>query len=172
VRTHARTQAQEDGSWRCRHGERECTGNVQQLCVQAVTKPYNLVKWLLGFIDCSNQLPPASIGQFTTASKCLREAGIPLAAATKALACMSGPGHTALLEADFGRTAALGVTTSCTVQIDGETVAVRDGGRWKQSPSAGSMAEDFKDALCEAFASKNRGRLPPACRGRPSIAVS
>lgn len=97
----------------------------------------------------------------------LQEAHIPLSAATKMLACMYGPTHRTLLEADFKNTAALGVATSCTIRFGGNTVAVRDGGKWTISPGAGQV-EDFKEALCSAYAAQHRGRLPPPCR-EPSI---
>lgn len=78
------------------------------------------------------------------------------------LACMFGPGHADVLAADLEATATLGITTSATLQFDGETVAVRDGGRWRRAPGAASLA-DFKSALCGAIAAKQRGRLPPEC---------
>lgn len=32
---------QEDGSWKCKHGDEECAGDLQQLCVQQYSKDYN-----------------------------------------------------------------------------------------------------------------------------------
>jgi hypothetical protein len=93
-----------------------------------------------------------------------QESGIPLSAATKMLACMYGPSHTDLLEADFATSATLGISTSCTVQYSGTTVAVRDRGAWVQAPGGGDEG-GFRDALCAAYAALNRGRLPRECRG-------
>lgn len=73
----------------------------------------------------------------------MQEAGIPLSAATKMLGCMYAPGHESILAADFAQTAALGVGTSCTIQVEGNTVCVRDGGEWKECP-AGTDPQDFK----------------------------
>lgn len=63
---------QKDGSWTCKHGEEECAGNVQQLCVQKTTKPYNRVKWLLAFVLCNNKQGLDATGSFATASRCLQ----------------------------------------------------------------------------------------------------
>lgn len=79
------------------------------------------------------------------------------------LGCMYGPGAADLVDADFAATAKAGVETSCTVQIDGNSVCVRDGGEWKDCP-AGSKRGDFKQLICAAYAAANRGRLPRACR--------
>lgn len=105
--------------------------------------------------------------------RALQEANIPLSAATKMLGCMYGPTHTEMLEADFEQTHTLGISTSCTLQFAGDTVAVRDGGKWVKAPAGGRGGgddddapelQDFKDALCAAYAALNRGRLPPQCR--------
>jgi hypothetical protein len=63
---------QRDGSWTCKHGKSECAGDVQQLCVQKYSKPYNRVKWLLAFVLCNNREGLEAIGSFTTASRCLQ----------------------------------------------------------------------------------------------------
>lgn len=64
--------SQDDGSWRCKHGEEECSGDLQQLCVQKFSKPYNRVKWTLGFVLCSNKQGLDATGSFATASRCLQ----------------------------------------------------------------------------------------------------
>lgn len=86
-----------------------------------------------------------------------------MSAATKMLGCIYGPTHQSDLEADFEATAAQGVSTSCTMQVAGETLAVRDGGKWVQAPGEGKPG-DFREALCSAYAALNRGRLPAPCR--------
>jgi hypothetical protein len=67
------------------------------------------------------------------------------------------------LEDDFVATAAAGIKTSCTLQVEGKTVCVRDGGKWKQCPG-GSEAEDFHRTICEAYAAKNKGHVPLPCK--------
>lgn len=79
------------------------------------------------------------------------------------LGCIYGPTHQADLEADFKATASLGVTTSCTIQVAGSTLAVRDGGEWVKGPGE-ARAQDFKEAICKAYAALNRGRLPRQCK--------
>jgi hypothetical protein len=46
-----------------------------------------------------------------------QEAGVPVAAGTKMIGCMYGPGHDELLQLDMRNTAALGVQTSATIQV-------------------------------------------------------
>ena len=68
-----------------------------------------------------------------------------------------------LLEDDFAATAATGIKTSCTLQVEGKTVCVRDGGEWKDCPG-GSKAKDFHSTICKAYAAKNKGKLPDSCQ--------
>lgn len=92
----------------------------------------------------------------------LQEVGAPVVEGTQMMACMYSPGRQAVLNADFAQTAALGIQTSCTIQFEGNTVCVRDGGAWKECP-AGSSLGNFKELLCATYAAKNKGRMPPTC---------
>jgi hypothetical protein len=62
---------QDDGSWQCKHGDDECAGDLQQLCVQQFSSEYNRVNLLLNFILCSNRAGEV-VGSFATATKCLK----------------------------------------------------------------------------------------------------
>ncbi|KAF8059432.1 hypothetical protein HT031_005237 [Scenedesmus sp. PABB004] len=168
VTLHFIGQKQKNGTYTCKHGPAECAGDLQQLCVQAHSKAY--VDWPFRFALCSTRHGVEAVGEFANVAACLKAAGIPLAAATKMLACMYGPGHDELLQAELAATAAAGVGTSCTIQVDGNTICVRDGGEWKDCP-AGTKTDDFKQVLCAALAAKSRGRLPPVCRA-PTAATA
>jgi hypothetical protein len=63
---------QEDGSWKCKHGDEECAGDLQQLCVQQYSKDYNRYNWLMNFILCNNKEGLDQTGSFATATKCLK----------------------------------------------------------------------------------------------------
>jgi len=63
---------QEDGSWKCKHGDEECAGDLQQLCVQQYSKDYNRYNWLFNFILCNNKEGLDQTGSFATATKCLK----------------------------------------------------------------------------------------------------
>eukprot|EP00882_Tetradesmus_deserticola_P005064 GHRQ01005335.1.p1 GENE.GHRQ01005335.1~~GHRQ01005335.1.p1 ORF type:complete len:234 (+),score=77.69 GHRQ01005335.1:439-1140(+) len=160
---------QEDGTYACKHGPTECAGNVQQLCVQLHSPPSQRYDWLYKFVLCSNRQGLDGIGTFATATSCLKEASVPFAPGTKMVGFMYGPGHDELLQQDMHNTAALGVQTSATIQMDGNTICVRDAGEWKECP-AGSEPENFKQILCATYAAKNKGHMPPACT--PSLAVA
>uniref|UniRef100_A0A383VLZ6 Uncharacterized protein n=1 Tax=Tetradesmus obliquus TaxID=3088 RepID=A0A383VLZ6_TETOB len=163
INMHFIGQKQDDGTFSCKHGPTECAGNLQQLCVQLHSKWYQRYDWLYKFVLCENKQGIDAIGTFTTAASCLKEIGMPVAAGTKMMGCMYGPGHDELLQQDMHNTAALGVATSATIQVDGNTICVRDGGEWKDCP-AGYQPENFKEIFCATIASKNRGRLPKACK--------
>jgi len=162
---------QEDGSWKCKHGDEECAGDLQQLCVQQYSKDYNRYNWLFNFILCNNKEGLDQTGTFATATKCLKETGVPFVEGTQMVACMYSPGRQAILEADFATTTALGIQTSCTVQVDGNTLCVRDGGEWKDCP-VGSDLASWKEMICAAYAAKNKGKLPSACKDMPSTKLS
>jgi hypothetical protein len=92
---------------------------------------------------------------------------VPFLPATRMLACMYGPGAAGLLDKEFALTAALGVSTSCTVKVEGQTVCVRDDGRWRDCP-AGSKRNDFRDIICANYAAKSGGgKLPSVCPRDP-----
>jgi hypothetical protein len=63
---------QEDATYACKHGPTECAGNVQQLCVQMYSKPFQRYDWLYKFVLCSNRAGLDAIGTFTTAATCLK----------------------------------------------------------------------------------------------------
>lgn len=93
----------------------------------------------------------------------LQEIGMPVIEGTQMVACMYSPGRQAILEADFAQTAALGIQTSCTVQVEGNTLCVRDGGEWKDCP-VGSDLKAWKEMICASISMKAKGHLPQACK--------
>jgi hypothetical protein len=93
----------------------------------------------------------------------LQETGVPFVEGTQMVACMYSPGRQAILESDFATTAALGVTTSCTVQVEGNTLCVRDGGEWKDCP-VGSDLKAWKEMICASLSMKHQGHVPKVCQ--------
>eukprot|EP00879_Flechtneria_rotunda_P004508 GHRR01004763.1.p1 GENE.GHRR01004763.1~~GHRR01004763.1.p1 ORF type:complete len:241 (+),score=64.54 GHRR01004763.1:247-969(+) len=162
-------QKQDDGSYTCKHGPEECDGNLQQLCVQLHSPIEQRYDWLYRFALCNNKEGKEAIGQITTAAKCLKEAGIPLGTAVQVLGCIVGPGHAALLQQELSHTAALGVGRSCTIQVESNTICVRDDEQWKDCP-AGTTPDDFKEVICGYYATKNKGHLPPSCKPTSAVA--
>jgi hypothetical protein len=80
---------QPDGSWKCKHDEPECAGNLQQLCVQQYSKEVNRYNWLMNFILCNNKEGMDQTGSFATATKCLKvRKGSLCAVLTVSDACM------------------------------------------------------------------------------------
>ena len=54
------------------------------------------------------------------------------------------------------------VTKSCTIQINGKTACIRDGGIWYDCPT-GSTSSDFVSSICAAYASQNN-IIPSVCQ--------
>lgn len=79
----------------------------------------------------------------------LQEQEVPFVEGTEMVACMYSPGRQAILESDFATTTALGVKTSCTLQVEGNTLCVRDGGEWKDCP-VGADLPAWKEMICAA----------------------
>jgi hypothetical protein len=93
----------------------------------------------------------------------LQETNVPFVEGTQMVACMYSPGRQAILESDFATTAALGVKTSCTIQVDSNTLCVRDGGQWKDCP-VGPDLKAWKEMICASLSMKTKGQLPAACK--------
>jgi hypothetical protein len=93
----------------------------------------------------------------------LQENNVPFVEGTQMVACMYSPGRQAILESDFATTEALGVKTSCTIQVDSNTLCVRDGGEWKDCP-VGPDLKAWKEMICASLSMKSKGQMPAACK--------
>ena len=143
----------------CMHGERECVGNKQQLCLQkrldqrigaGKLSADATVDVLLKFLTCGWR-SPADIGTDKGARQCLAAIGWAAAAdADDVLACASGAEGDALLAASHAATTAAGAKNSCTVFVDGRRRCVRDGGAFRDC-EPGRTPADFKKSICAAL---------------------
>lgn len=137
---------------KCLHGDSECDGNIQQLCIKELYPN----KWF-DFLQCQNK-------QFwmIPATQLVDQCGKPRSMITSdILKCMSDGTGASLFESSWKFTQAQSITTSCTIQLQGRTLCVRDGSQWH---GCGGSVGFFVDEICKAFGKGKHGvRLPTAC---------
>ncbi|KAG8909838.1 hypothetical protein FRC00_009335 [Tulasnella sp. 408] len=136
----------------CMHGEIECEGNLQELCMtNHVSEVRNWWPWL----ECVNLAGRERIGHLGTAVDCAIMTGIDwiedgVRACVKGKEGESEPEGVRLLQESVKKTADLGITTSCTILISGKKRCVRDDGEWKDC-EGGSSAADLERSINEEW---------------------
>ncbi|KAJ3146457.1 hypothetical protein HDU86_008509 [Geranomyces michiganensis] len=145
----------------CMHGDSECAGNIQQLCVR---HHHPSPSHWFSFILCSNskqsQIPddPAT---------CAKTAGFEWSAAVQE--CAESKMGQKLLARDAKIAWQKGIKRSCTVQLQGKTACVRDGGEWNdgcvvEPDEPEEVAVDkFTAEICGLYKGKHK---PAACLRR------
>jgi hypothetical protein len=120
------------------HGPGECLGNIVELCAAHL---YPDPKIYLGFTMCLmrqyEDIPKQSLVE-----DCALEHSISMEKLDQCTDKDEGRFGTDMLRASFNRSAAAGVTKSCTVRLNDEVRCIRDGGEWKDC-DGGSKAEDL-----------------------------
>jgi hypothetical protein len=154
----------------CMHGEQECAGNRQQLCLQkrlddriaaGKLSADATVDVLLKFLTCGWRRP-SEIGSEAGARSCLSEVGWANAEdQDDVLSCAKGAEGEALMAASHAATQAAGATNSCTINVNGKRRCVRDGGAFREC-EGGSEPADFKKTICAALTAG--GGTAAACK--------
>ncbi|KAJ1748851.1 hypothetical protein LPJ79_004182, partial [Coemansia sp. RSA 1821] len=138
---------------KCKHGNDECRGNIDQLCALAHNKDLAMF-WQ--FLSCLNK-NPRMIGRGEEALKCASLAGLDSAFYT----CVSSGEGRQLLEQSVENSQFIGVNTSATVFINGKPRCVEDAG-WRECPG-GHNPSDFIRDICAAY----KGSRPSICSEYP-----
>ncbi|CDR36328.1 RHTO0S02e00430g1_1 [Rhodotorula toruloides] len=135
----------------CKHGDRECRGNVQQLCAER----YWGAESAWEFIQCLNYDPNARVGNERAARECGRLIGRDW---TKQLQqCVEGEEGRKLARQSAKRLSKLRVEKSCSILVRGEVVCIHDS-TWQRCPS-GHEVGDFKRLIEREWERENgRGR--------------
>eukprot|EP00798_Chlamydomonas_sp_ICE-L_P017625 gene17625-23966_t len=97
----------ESGGIECMHGEKECAGNMQQLCLE-----HYVPDKLLSFIMCQNSVPK-SVGSKIQADYCMIQEKLDDNTRATITACYSGKEGADLLRTSAEATAAKGIKKSC-----------------------------------------------------------
>ncbi|KAK6495399.1 hypothetical protein TWF481_003422 [Arthrobotrys musiformis] len=112
----------------CMHGPDECLGDILELCAYELYKD-SPQRWL-GFINCMGQ-KYQNIPQDEYVSDCALEYGIDFDQLERCAASEDENRGMELLRTSARRAIDRGISTSCTVTVNGKTVCVRDSGQWK-----------------------------------------
>lgn len=151
----------------CMHGEQECAGNIQQLCVQDALDPgragedYDLSpsaaqkKWW-NFLQCQNFAGTSKIGNEDLAQRCLRVVDGPSWDKDGIAKCVHGKRGRKLLQQSIKASKAANLGTSCTIVFENGRRCTRDGGAWKNC-DLGHQPSDFINEIERIWSDKNDG---------------
>lgn len=149
VRTEYIAKLKDEDELQCMHGQAECDGNRQQLCLQHHLPAAENKKFFQALL-CHSQGAVNNINHLQT---CMTTAGIASAVQADVLKCVDGTLGATLQVASAKQVAENAVQKSCTVFVDGVKRCIRDGGSWYDCPG-GSTTQDFIKSICEAYKSK------------------
>lgn len=136
-------------------------GNIHQLCVQhslsnavsagTLTQSQAQQK-LWDFVRCEDEDGLSRIGQPGLAQRCLETVHGP--SWNKGVrTCTEGKQGKDLLLSSVQQAQRAGIVNSATIQLEGQTICVRDGGEWKQCPG-GSSRDDIVGQVLRAWEAK------------------
>ncbi|KAH0545529.1 hypothetical protein FGG08_000360 [Glutinoglossum americanum] len=139
-----------DGGVACKHGPRECLGNMIELCAASL---YPDPKVSLGFAMClSNDYE--HIPDQDLIESCALEHRVDFGKLNHCVSRDDGFGI-GLLRKSMERSAQAGVTTSCTVRLNEEVRCVLDSGEWKdceKGHEVDDLVQDIKALYQDATA--------------------
>ncbi|PWZ00361.1 hypothetical protein BCV70DRAFT_199649 [Testicularia cyperi] len=150
----------------CKHGDGECAGNIQQLCVQDALNPqragdeYDLSpsaaqKLWWNFIQCQNFAGLGTVGDESQAQRCLKILNGPGWDKDGIASCAHGSKGRKLLRNSVVSSRDRNISLSCTILIEGKTRCIRDGGSWKNC-DMGHEVSDFVAEIERAWLRKNQ----------------
>lgn len=122
------------------HGQTECLGDIVELCAAA---EYPDPKTYLGFTMCLEH-EYREIPRQAFLEECALEHGMSFEKLNDCMSRDDGAYGMGLLRDSVTRSAKLGVSTSCTVRLDGKTRCVMDGGKWRDCEDGSEPADLIK----------------------------
>lgn len=128
------------------HGQEECLGNIIELCA---AKEYPDPKTYLGFTMCMTR-QYEDIPKRELVEDCALEHGISMQKLNDCATLEDGSQGVEMLQQSFNRSSEAGVSTSCTVRLNGKVRCVRDGGQWSDC-EGGSKASDLVRDVQEEY---------------------
>ncbi|SPC68168.1 probable conserved hypothetcial protein [Ustilago sp. UG-2017b] len=151
----------------CMHGDQECQGNIQQLCVQDALNPVRAgqdfdlspsaaqKRWW-NFLQCQNFAGVSKIGDEELAQRCLRVVNGPEWHKDGIAKCVHGKQGRKLLQNSIKASKHSNLTRSCTIVFEGGNKCVRDGNAWKDC-DLGHEPADFINEIQRLWSKKNAG---------------
>jgi len=143
------TASDSDDGVHCMHGQTECLGNILELCAASL---YPDPKIYLGFTMCLSK-EYERIPNRTLVEECALEHGISINRLNDCVVDEDGALSVDKLRESFNRSAAAGVTKSCTVRLNGKVRCIRDGGKWS-SCDGGHKPEDLVHDIIKLWNAK------------------
>jgi len=124
----------------CKHGEQECAGNVQELCVSHHAGRGLSTWW--PWLQCLNMGGPEKIGKLGYAVDCAVMSGIDWVEDGIYDCLQAHPEEgLELLKQSMERAQLARITKSCTILVSGKTRCIRDGGEWYDCEDGHSAEE-------------------------------
>lgn len=133
--------------FRCSHGPDECQGNKQQLCVQDLSSPTTLMR----FLQCQSKrytLIPHN------GEQCAKELGDHRISWSSVQWCVQSNRGNQLFHQALERTRRASAKKSCTIHLNGRLWCIHDGG-WTQC-SQGHDPISLARAICSRYTGKNK----------------
>ncbi|CDZ98812.1 Gamma interferon inducible lysosomal thiol reductase GILT [Phaffia rhodozyma] len=136
----------------CKHGETECSGNIQQLCAQQYVD--QTVWWR--FVTCQNYYS-SRIGSPALATECAKVAGFDWDTSPVSLCASEGGEGEHLLRQSVKRSHQLEIEKSATLLLgdDHRVRCIRDGGVWKNCDEGHTVGE-LVDSILDTWERDNR----------------
>ena len=134
--------------FQCMHGQNECLGNRQQLCIQNMYSPTISLKYLLCQSSDITLIPD-------NGETCAKNASEGAINWSDVQACVNSERSNELFDRALQRTQAAAAMKSCTIHMNGKFWCMHD--RYWQNCSEGSDPTSFIRAICSRYS----GRNPP-----------
>lgn len=144
----------------CKHGQAECQGNIQQLCVYKHADPRKNFDQFFAFLLCQNN-QPSLIGSSELFDHCLLTVPMCDKVRQSVRTCTSTPEGMNLLLDSLAVAQKHSVQKSCTIYINGNYRCTHDGATWYNCPG-GSTVSDFVSTICHAYKDIT-GAASPLC---------
>eukprot|EP00775_Hariotina_reticulata_P005724 gene5724-5964_t len=133
----------------CMHGDDECAGNTQQLCLQEHTPPEKTMALFFPSLVCHMAASPGS--DIKPLKQCMTLSSVPDSIQQKVAACASGAEGTKLAIQSAKVVEERQVVKSCTVFIAGQKRCIRDGGTCAQGGPAVHQLPSGKKVPIELY---------------------
>lgn len=131
--------------FQCMHGESECRGNKQQLCIQKFYSSTIFLNYLLCQSADISRIPD-------NGEECARNLTINW---SDVQTCVNSNQSNELFDQAWQRTQAAGARKSCTMHLNGKFWCMHD--RYWANCSEGTDAKNFIKAICSRYG----GKTPP-----------
>jgi hypothetical protein len=133
--------------FKCPHGESECIGNKQQLCMQKMYSPKIFMKYLLCQSKDFFRIP-------NNGEQCANETSGNLTKWSDVKSCVTSTKSNKLFHKSLERTRLASAKKSCTIHLNGKFWCMHDG-FWSNC-SEGHDEKSFIKSICSRYLGKKK----------------